>query len=260
MPDLTPFESKIKESFHHAADELTASAALENRIKYSITRESRKETSIMTHKFFKKVAVTAVVFCMATVSVLGAGKVKSIVGFSKSTPTYTSIPSDKELEKTLGVVPNIPEKFSDSYLFQSATIIENEDHDDADNVLKKYKSLSINYTKASADAYLSLYISDSKNSHNDDTKPEDEKSYHNTTMAYSTSAIKFVPVDYQLTDQDKADQESGKYEISYGTDEVTTSNYQTVSWTIDSITYNLTACNLDLTKENMFEMVESTLK
>ena len=47
-----------------------------------------------------------------------------------------------------------------------------------------------------------------------------------TTVYTMEDTYKFVPPDYEMTEQDKEDEASGKYIFSYGTDEV---KYQNVN-------------------------------
>lgn len=256
-------DKKIKENFHEIADDLQVSSDLECHIKQSIITESRKEFFTMKHTPIKRIAAIAGILCMTTVTVFAAGKITAIIGSSSSIPEYTSVPTEKQLEKDLGFAPDIPTSFKNGYLFKSANISDKSAIDDKGNVLNKYKSLMVSYENGNSvdkKSYLTLNVIQSKNSYNSDDETVLKEKYNDTTFSYSEYSIKFLPVDYEMTEQDKADEASGKYSFSYGSDEVEVSNYRTVSWTQDDIVYSLTACNLDLTQDELITMAKETLK
>ena len=70
---------------------------------------------------------------------------------------------------------------------------------------------------------------------------------------------KVVPADYQQTEQDMKDEESGKYVFSYGADEVEISQVQGVEWEQDGIYYNITAIDSPLDKQGLINMAKEVI-
>ena len=72
--------------------------------------------------------------------------------------------------------------------------------------------------------------------------------YNGISISYISYTNKIVPADYQQTEQDMKDEESGRYVFSYGSDKVEISQVQGVEWEQDGIYYNITA--IDSTLDN----------
>jgi hypothetical protein len=68
-----------------------------------------------------------------------------------------------------------------------------------------------------------------------------------------------VPADYELTEEDIANQAKDNYYISYGSDEVEITQSTGVTWTKDGVSYNLAGMDLNLTGDEMFDMAEEIL-
>lgn len=56
---------------------------------------------------------------------------------------------------------------------------------------------------------------------------------------YCSESFKFVPGDYVMTEQDKADEESGKYIFSYGSEKVEINHMQQITWEDNGMSYTL---------------------
>lgn len=65
---------------------------------------------------------------------------------------------------------------------------------------------------------------------------------------------KFVPANYEMTEEDKALTEQGNYTLSYGTDKVEIQQNKYVSWEKDGVSYTIMGFDLDLTDEEMLDM------
>ena len=95
-------------------------------------------------------------------------------------------------------------------------------------------------------------------SHKDQGNSE-TSDYNGIAIAYISYANKVVPADYQQTEQDMKDEESGKYVFSYGADEVEISQVQGVEWEQDGIYYNLTAIDSPLDKQGLIDMAKEVI-
>jgi hypothetical protein len=77
------------------------------------------------------------------------------------------------------------------------------------------------------------------------------------TLSYSSQKYKFVPADYQLTEQDKKAQESGEIMFTYGSDAVQDSIVQNVTWTdSEGISYDLMASDSKLQQTDLTAMAK----
>ena len=74
------------------------------------------------------------------------------------------------------------------------------------------------------------------------------------TLTYRDAHYRFVPPDYQPTDEEEQMEKNGELVISYGSDEVTDEQFQSVCWEKDSVTYLLSGFDTGLDAQTMFNM------
>lgn len=85
--------------------------------------------------------------------------------------------------------------------------------------------------------------------------------FNGSEIKYKAYMTKVVPHDYQLTEQDKTDQASGKYMFSYGSKNIEILHVQFVRWEYDGIGYMLIEMNSDnkIEKEELADMAEEMI-
>ena len=83
--------------------------------------------------------------------------------------------------------------------------------------------------------------------------------YNGIAIAYISYVNKVVQADYQQTEQDMKDEESGKYVFSYGAEKVEISQVQGVEWEQDGIYYNITAIDSPLDKQGLINMAKEVI-
>ena len=74
------------------------------------------------------------------------------------------------------------------------------------------------------------------------------------------TVFKFVPPDYELTEEDKEDQESGKYVFSYGSEKVETETMRQVMWQDGNITFTLLDSTGNVDMNELTAMAEEMIK
>ncbi len=257
MPGTRLFDERIKETLEKISEPIDASEALGLRVRHAIDNGTKKENSLMKKHFtLKHAAILSAVLCLATVTVLASGHIKSYVLHSSSTPTFTSYPTDKELKKELGFTPTIVETFSNGYSFDSAVIGETSALNEDDSVAGTSKFLRCTY--ADQGENLSLSIARQLPGETADPKatPSD---YNGITLSYLSQKYKFVPPDYELTEEDKKAEESGEVVFSYGSDTVENKVVQSVSWTEDELGYTLMAFDSELSQDDFTAMAAEVI-
>lgn len=195
----------------------------------------KKESIIMKKNIvLRRCIITAV--CAAVV--LGTAALARGPIFSKSAhswgTSYTEFPTQDIVEKDTGIKNiNIPEAFSNGYAFKSGRITDNFNYDEKGNILDKYKSVAYTYTNAGGT--VSIYTSSSEY---EEPQQEDQhtvlaEEYNGSKLYYVHYKAKYLPPDYEMTAEDKADEESGKYVFNYGTDKVEIDDVQQVIFETD---------------------------
>lgn len=80
-----------------------------------------------------------------------------------------------------------------------------------------------------------------------------------TILHYTSYDNKVVPGDYQMTEQDKADQESGKVVFSFGSAEIYTQTVQNLSFSMNGVNYTLTTLEGSLSEQDFVDAAEKII-
>lgn len=218
--------------------------------------EMENKTIFKKISFKKRVIVTlAATFVLGTTA-FAAGKVFSIVGGSSNIPTYTSLPTIQQVKDDFGFSPKLVEKFNNGYTFDNGYTSNNEALDEKGNSLGKSKSLNFSYEKDNDKVMLGM---ENKMLGGKSEKEILVDNYKDTELYYTSYANKCVPPDYKMTEQDKKDEASGKYEFSVGSRNVEISQVQYLSWEQNGIYYYVLATDSDLSKDELVKMAHEVI-
>ncbi len=197
-------------------------------------------------------AAAAVLLCgsaVATTSII-SGR----IGSSSSIPFYEEIPEAETVYRDFGFETNIADGFSNGYTFKAGYKGDSSDIDAEGKKLNSFSELTVEYTnggdRVTLNAYSAQYADDDYQSY------ELAGEYNGITLYKSEQMYKVVPPDYELTEQDKADEASGKYVFSYGSDEVETTEFKWVGWVQNGVAYSLSGHDIDLTADDLCAMAE----
>lgn len=219
---------------------------------------SEKESQKMTKKIlFRK----GIIFALIGVFILGTGafamgKVASINSHSSSIPTYKSMPTSEQVKEDLGYEIKLLEQFDNSYKFKEGHIVYREGVDEQGNGLGESKGIDFNYAKAGDKIIFTA------NNEDFGQMGELEKlvdTYKGINLYYYSYANKFVSGDYQMNDQDKKDEASGKYVFSFGVEKNEVVQVQCLSWTQEGINYFLLGMDCDLDRNEIVEMAKQVI-
>ena len=218
-----------------------------------IKMESKKYKTVSFKK--KLVATVAATFVLGTTA-FASGKLFSIVGSSSNIPTYRDMPSIEIINKDFGFTPNMVEKFNNGYEFDNAYTSNNEGYDESGNSLGKSKALRVAYVKGNKEAWLTIenmtLVSIDENS-------KQVENYKGVDLHYTAYTHKCVPVDYEMTKQDKIDEASGKYVFSVGTKEVETSKNQHIGFELNGLYYSIMVIDSELNKDDLIAMAHEII-
>jgi len=201
----------------------------------------------------KRVAILTAAACLAVgaVSVAHSG---AIYKTSSSMPNeYTSYDDLSKAESKAGIDVKAVERFTNGYKFSGMNIDHIEDHTEEGTVIARYAGISISYEKEGADSlYLDMEASEHSDLREDEATAQIE--IEGVNVKYYVDTYKWVPVGYELTDEDQANLEKGNYYISEGADEVSENKVCCVHWEQDGIDYLLTDVYGYISADEMFAM------
>ena len=168
---------------------------------------------------------------------------------------YRSLPTAKRLVRDVGFSPELPEKFANGYAFENGSIIHSENFDEEGNSVEKYKGLSMSY--ALDGDCVDLHVNAAKT--NDAPEGDIVGEHGGCELYYYSYMNKFVPGSYELTEQDIADRDSGKYVFSFGSDKVEVKEIKGLSWDDGDERFGFVCIDSPLTAEDLAKMAEEVI-
>ena len=210
----------------------------------SVAAELDKNGKVIKMK--KRILLVLAATLAIAVTAIGAGKASYSIARGDALSDFTDESKIPEKAEDIGAGFKYVTEFENGYRFEKGHTTNCEDRDDNDVALRKYKSLDLIYTGDAG----KLYFSAEKYNNTMDTE-DGEITAH-------IQPYKCVPVDYELTEQDEEDMESGKYVMSVGSEEVELYDVYHVTWHEDGVLYMLMQYSYSgsLTLDEMTEMAE----
>ncbi|MBP3476749.1 MAG: hypothetical protein J6K48_10610 [Lachnospiraceae bacterium] len=252
------FEENIKSALEIECQDITASRSLKERIDDEIV-SSQKEAGTMKHLSVKKLIIGVAAACLLVGG--GAFAAGHAVMFSSGTSlldAYTSYDDMDKAQGKLGYAVDSVETFDNGYQFDRMFVDDVDAWDEDGNKAYTYQEMNIHYEKA-GEPHMYLAIHKPVEAIGREKNPNATRTYGDIILYYDAYTYKFVPPSYELTEEDKANEERDDYYISYGSEEVKIQKSQGVTWEKDGIFYNLAGFDLNLSADEMFDMAEQII-
>lgn len=214
----------------------------------------------MKHRNRKKIFVAAAALC--AIVAVAAGAYSAVVARSSSSSMYGEFTSYEQLaqaEKKAHLDINAVETFSNGYTFETMSVADCVDTDEDDNVIREYKGITIGYKKGNNPIYLDTYPVNPNEVATEERNALDTATIDGVKVSYYNDTFKFVPPDYELTDEDRINEKRDNYTISYGSDQVRETVISTVSWVQDDVSYVLQSLNGEIPSETLFSMAKEII-
>jgi hypothetical protein len=168
-----------------------------------------------------------------------ASMIVNYEGHAPSTPQCTNYDDLSSITNDLGYEATIPESFSNGYAFENATLGTEEGKDADGNTVSSGKFIDVVYSSPNTgDVNLDVNPIVAANDSSIYNKTRD---VNGVTVGGGTFIMKFVPPDYEKTEEDIALESEGDFQISYGSDSIEEHSYVSASFEKDGIQYTLLA-------------------
>lgn len=252
------FEQNIKKALEIECQDVAASQDLKEKIDQEILN-SQKEAETMKHLSVKKFVIGVAAACLVVSGgAFAAGHAAYLGSHTYLSDAYTSYSDIDEVQKKLGYEVDTAESFSNGYSFTDMFVHDVEGYDDDGNTVYTFKEMTINYGKG-GEPSMYLAINRPVETYVREKTPDATTQCGDITLYYDEYTYKFVPPSYELTQEDKMNQESGNYFISYGSQDVKIQKSKGVTWEKDGTRYNLAGFDLNLSADEMFDMAQQVI-
>lgn len=245
-------EKRLKETLEKKAEEVRAEVPAEYRIRPEVYRRI-EEAEYMKHIKLKKIVVVTAAICIfGSISAFALGKAATISSHSNINEEITDFAEAEAMQKELDREVKVVEEFSNGYRFRSAVPRYEEAYDAGGNSVGKETAMSFWYEKEGEEDIL---VSGSSISLGETGTPDAVLALEDgTELYYSKLVNKFVPPDYEITEEEKKLQEEGKLNVAYGSQEVEIKNSESVFWRQNGVSYCLFRFGDELNAEEMLAM------
>ena len=213
-------------------------------------------TKMSKSVFTKKVVVAAAIVAAFGVTAVAAMKANIIESHTDLRSAVSDIEEIQQMSDDEKLDVKYPDEFTNGYKFDKGYESNDTAVDDEGNVIREYKSFSLDYVKDGKT--ISLFAEPNA----DITElPEGYNTVDvNGIEVYTIEAVfKFVPPDYEMTEQDKEDEASGKYVFSYGTDEVEIQTMRQVMWKDGNVMFSLLDSEGTIDMDELVSMAEDVI-
>lgn len=251
-------DEQIKMEICDSCHTIEVSDELKQKIDYQIKMQSKKEIHGMKKLNRRKLVIVAFAACLfVSANVFAGGMIKSLSSSSNQNDAVTDFSKFDEQEKELGYDVKAPESFNNGYLFSEMQVGDVKGYDEAGNKVAEYKELNIDYKNA--DKQLILNISKPMLSSETQT-PTETRQIEDINVVYDLDTYKFVPEDYQKTEEDTVNEAQGHYYISYGSDEVETQMVSSLSWEDEGVHYLIQQFDTHMTLDELTDMATQIIE
>jgi len=244
--NITELEKRLE--IHGKVVKCTMAAPFETETEV-LTMKNKKRNS---GKIISVVAIAAVLACLTTAFAAGG-----LGGWhSHYSSEFDNVYDNAPIAEKLGFAPVLIDEFENGYRFVDGKIADNEITDEDGSIKEEFRSAFMTYARDDDEVWFSQDRSDSVNV----DKGELMDTVDGTDIYYYGYTNKLVPEDYEMTEEDRAAEESGELVFSWGSDGVAVMEVQSVQWKADGVAYMLMQMDGELTAAELTAMAEEAIR
>lgn len=270
-PESVPYEemktedTEIRQILQDSVAYIEAPDHMKRQIDCRIREALEKERTMKKGFGWKKVVIGVAAACLmvGTVCIAGSG-IRYLMGSSSAFPTYTDYSDMEQAEADAGYEVKAVETFDNGFAFQDITMSDQSLVDETGQKKESQKGIHISYEKG--DETVVLYIRQLYQQEIAEGNPlegvvmDDTLQVGEVLAGFRQITNKFVPPDYELTEEDQKNMESPNFNLAYGTDEVEINTGYSVLWVENNILYELYGTDLSISGSDMLQMAEELIQ
>ena len=220
----------------------------------SIRKEGTMKKSIVA----KKTAILAIA-CIAVFGIVGfAYKMAGGIVSHSIRDQYRHFSDLPKLEEKAGIDVKALETYESGYTFRSMSI-NNITNFGENNETTEYKGISISYEKEGLSKPIGLHMESSVYTSDDKMNYVECRNIDGVDVYYTLTQYKWVPGDYELTDEDRERMDEGSLQISVGSQEVTETTVTNLTWTLDGVYYDIVYTEGVIPADELYEIAKEII-
>ena len=237
MPD-----KRFVDSYNKITLDPEASARIRARLEQELLPGKENDTSMKTKKTLRITLIAAVISILFITSAYAiSGVVRgTVTHLMKDTGSFDTLDALPRAEKIAGYPITAPARFSNGYEFKTLNVGGEAAYGDDNEILKEYYTVYIEYERdEKQDLSLTLSPVLELPTGRERPEPNETEEIDGIEVRFSRDHFKFVPPDYEKTEEDLAAEETGHYYVSFGSDEIMEYDYSFALFTLGNVEYTL---------------------
>ncbi|MBD5513335.1 MAG: hypothetical protein HDR06_01445 [Lachnospiraceae bacterium] len=212
MRAVQDFDSSIRTALVKECDGISASEELKSRIDETIRK--RQEENSMKHMSAKKLCISIAAACLLVSGItVFAGGASYFVSGSSMGVEYTDYQDMGKAQKKLGYAVDSVEQFANGYSFYGANVESITAYSEENGALYSVPMMNIRYRKD--EKKIDLNISEKTGDNIPSKEPNATRICGDIALRYDEYTDKIVPDSYELTEEDKINEQRDDYNIVY---------------------------------------------
>ena len=253
-------DKKIAEWFREEADRISIPADMKTEIDRRISDAERSGYMMKNRKRFnakRVVLAVAAVALIGSVTAVAAGRLAASSSHSSMLDQVNNYSALAEVKEEVGFDFPSVEEFSNGFVFDFAVPVDSSDYDEDGNVLSDYKKVSLAYTDGAQQVWA--YISQVRPYEEGTTgglgsTPVWQGEKDGISLTVTKTVHKFVPPDYEKTQEDIQAEQEGSLVFAYGSSEVEINVSYSCIFEKDGLSYDLLGFDLTMEPEELAQM------
>lgn len=206
------FEGRIRTALKRECDSISASEELKSRIDKSIC--AKQEENSMKHMSVKKLCISVAAACLLVSGVTAfAGGASYFIGSSGTEPEYTNYQDMEKAEKQLGYAVDSVEQFANGFSFAGVSVETIDACTEENGKMYSIPSMDVRYRKDGK--MIDLNVNEKVEDTMSAKEPDDVRMCGDIELRYDEYTNKLVPDSYELTEEDKLNEQRDDYNIVY---------------------------------------------
>lgn len=208
------YDSRVKAALEKECEGISASEELKRRIDETIC--GKQEGNSMKRMSVKRFCISAAAACLLVsgITVWAGGRTFFVTGSSME-PEYTDYAMIKQAEKELGYAVDSVERFDNGYTFNGMSVENMQACTEEGDKMYSIPSMNIRYRRG--DQEIDLNVNETVSDMASQKEPKAVRMCGDIELRYDEYTNKVVPASYELTEEDKINEQRDDYNIVYTT-------------------------------------------